>query len=172
MTIGGPYKWKPQDGPGPGYYESDRAADSIKTSSPSARMDKRLVSMRGSDPSPQVYDGHHKMFGADVNGFTIGLKDKWKAKDGPGPGEYDPDRADSQTRQRSPAARIDQDTMVAIDTIQVYQSSSKLNVSTRKRQSAPIPEEQSEETPSPQKIVPKQIDDSTKSASPLKQGKF
>lgn len=66
MTLGGPYKWKPDDNPGPGTYEADKSLDSIKASSPSAKLHELLIpNKRSENPYPQVYDGHLKPFGAD-----------------------------------------------------------------------------------------------------------
>ena len=62
------------------------------------------------DDGPGPYDGHLKPFGADLkNSFTMGSKYKPEVNNNPPPGAYDPDRADSVTKYRSPGASIRED---------------------------------------------------------------
>jgi len=115
MTIGGPYQWKVGDGPGPGTYEADMSKDSVLNRSPSAAYHNPYISVRRQEQaSPQVYDGHHKAFAADVSDRAVwGGKYKFSVNDVPPPGYYNPE--ESQTKSRSPAARIHGETMVPID---------------------------------------------------------
>ena len=51
---------------------------------------------RSEDPSPAVYDGHHKPFGGDINNRAVwGGKYKFEVNDVPPPGYYNPERGDS-----------------------------------------------------------------------------
>lgn len=130
MTIGGPYKWKASETPGPGTYEADASKDSIMNRSPSSKYHNPYISVRRKeDPSPQVYDGHLKPFGQDVTDRAVwGGKYKFTVNDVPPPGYYNPELGDSQTKSRSPCARIDEDTMVPIEDLEaipVYTRSKK-----------------------------------------------
>ena len=62
-----------------------------------------------------------KEFGGDIaNKMTWGGKYKFQVNDVPPPGYYNPERGDSQTKQRNPEYIIHEETMVSLDTIQVY----------------------------------------------------
>lgn len=66
-------------------------------------------------PGPQVYDGYLKPMGYDLNNINMGNKYKFGVNDVPPPGYYNPERADPLVRERSPAARITQEALVAVD---------------------------------------------------------
>ena len=58
-----------------------------------------------------------KPFGADVNDRAVwGGKYKFSVNDVPPPGYYDPEH--SQTKSRSPCARINEDTMVPLEDLE------------------------------------------------------
>ena len=94
MTLGGKYKWKPNDNPPPGLYEADKAADATRSKSPSTKFHKLLIpNKRDADPTPEPYDGHIKPFGADLgNKMTLGGKYDFKVNDVPPPGYYSPEK--------------------------------------------------------------------------------
>lgn len=63
-----------------------------------------------------MYDGHLKAFATGLGGRPWEGKYKFSVNDVPPPGYYNPE--ESQTRERSPNARIHEDTMVPIEELE------------------------------------------------------
>ena len=60
-----------------------------------------------------------KPFAADINDRAVwGGKYKFSVNDVPPPGYYNPELGDSQTKSRSPCARINEETMVPIEDLE------------------------------------------------------
>ena len=101
MTIGSKYKQEKNDNPPPGYYDVERAQDSIRHNSPKVFIKEPLVRFkRPQDPTPEPYDGHLKSFGSDVKGnVDFGNKYITKVERTPGVGYYNPN--ESMTKSKS-----------------------------------------------------------------------
>jgi len=59
--------------------------------------------------SPEKTPGYHDSPGRHMNNFNMGSRYPMQIEDTPGPGHYDPDRADSLVREKSPDTRIHPD---------------------------------------------------------------
>jgi hypothetical protein len=108
MTIGGKYAWKADSNPAPGQYDPEGAVAMTKARSKSAiiQLENGYKVPREISPDPGQYDGHIKPFGHTDKALTLGGKYVWKADSNPAPGQYDPEGAVSQTKARSFAAHI------------------------------------------------------------------
>lgn len=57
-------------------------------------------------PDPGAYDKHLLPIGSGLNNVTMGRPYEFKAKEGPAPGQYDADLADSVTKPKGRFAHI------------------------------------------------------------------
>ena len=96
MTMGGKYKWKPNDNPAPGQYDPADAEKLVRPKSvefryrPDTGYKKPAeIGPDGGEYEPDTGRG----FGNSPGKMTIGGKYKWKANDNPPPGLYDPESA-------------------------------------------------------------------------------
>ena len=110
VTMGNKYKFVPKEGPAPGEYDADRADTITKNKTRSATIKEDVMPYRRPkdvSPDPGQYDAHLTAFGADINTkVTMGNKYKFVPKEGPAPGQYDADRANSVTKAKSRVAAI------------------------------------------------------------------
>ena len=92
---------------GPGAYEPDRADGQTKSKTPNINMGssparpKSFAKGGDVDVAPGQYDDG-KRFNDGVKSFKIGEKRPEKPREGMGPGAYEPDRADGQTKSKTP----------------------------------------------------------------------
>lgn len=105
FKIGEKRTEKIRDGMGPGAYDPDRADSLTKTKTPNINMgtspSRPHSFAKGGDVNvaPGQYD-FGKKFGEDTKSFRIGEKREGRVAEGVGPGAYDPDRADGQTKAK------------------------------------------------------------------------
>ena len=92
MTLGGKYKWKPDENPAPGQYECAGAVAAVKPRSKAAiiREKDEYQVPRENSPAPGQYDSHLKDFGTNDRKMTLGGKYKWKPDENPAAGQYEP----------------------------------------------------------------------------------
>ena len=72
--MGGKYKWKPDENPAIGSYDTDNFYKSMNKSK-SAFIKPETSPFRRpkeSSPDPGQYDGHLNSFGSNTKSFTIG----------------------------------------------------------------------------------------------------
>ena len=92
---------------GPGAYDPDRADGQTKPKTPNINLGSspsRPQSFAKSgdvDVAPGQYDDGRR-FNSDVKGFKIAEKREQRQVETMGPGAYDPDRADGQTKPKTP----------------------------------------------------------------------
>ena len=89
---------------GPGAYSPEKADALTKSKMPNITMGNspsRPVVKRDLDVAPGQYDDG-KRFNSNVKSFRIGEKRPEKVVEGMGPGAYEPDRADGQTKPKMP----------------------------------------------------------------------
>jgi len=88
---------------GPGAYSPERGDALTKTKMANINMgsspSRATFVSKGIDVGPGQYDDR-KQFGQDTKSFRIGEKLPERVQEGMGPGAYEPDRADNQTRTR------------------------------------------------------------------------
>lgn len=51
------------------------------------------------EPGPGSYNDSHKEFGKQLSKVTIGVKRELRKPEGPGPGSYSPEKADTHTKR-------------------------------------------------------------------------
>ena len=81
FTMGLPHKWKPDQNPPVGGYNTQRAFEKILNTSRSVVIKKATSPYRRpkeNNPEPGQYDRHLTKFGSDGQKFSIGLPHKWK----------------------------------------------------------------------------------------------
>ena len=110
VSMGSKYKFVPKEGPPPGLYNPDNANRQTKPKVRDCVIDNKTSKlgdfMEGSKKmesanDPGKYDGHLKGFGEDVTlNITMGSKYKFVPKEGPPPGLYNPEEADSHTKPK------------------------------------------------------------------------
>ena len=92
---------------GPGSYDPDLADGQTKPKTPNINMGSspsRPQSFAKSgdvDVAPGQYDDGRR-FNSDVKGFKIAEKREQRQVETMGPGAYDPDKADGQTKPKTP----------------------------------------------------------------------
>ena len=106
--MGSKYEFKAGMNPGPGYYEPTKADEITKTKSQTAiiKPPNEFRLPAETSPAPGEYDGHLKPIGADLKKITMGSKYEFKAGMNPGPGYYEPTKADEITKTKSQTAII------------------------------------------------------------------
>lgn len=111
MTLGGKYKWKPNENPAPGQYDPEDGNKLTKPSSRAFQYKQDQARVRNPEVSPDAgeYDPDTGFGGQDNRKMTLGGKYKWKPNDNPPPGLYEPDAADGQIKARVPSTIIKQE---------------------------------------------------------------
>lgn len=106
MTLGGPYEFKPDKNPPPGYYDLENAWNNVKPKIKSPHIPKKNGEYkRPKEVTPDAgFYEPNKPFGYSPNKMTLGGKYKWKPNNVPHPCYYDPN--DKYTKQRSPTAKM------------------------------------------------------------------
>ena len=108
VDMGRKYESKPNNNPAPGQYDVDHSIDAIKPKVKcSANMNistygdqspARNLNMVKTSGADQVYDSHLTAFGSDLGKVYMGIRYKDQVNNYPGPGYYDPEQAESQTK--------------------------------------------------------------------------
>ena len=94
-----------QEGMGPGAYDPDRADGQIKPKMKNINLGSSPVrpdnfTRNDADNNGPGQYNHERSFGQDVKSYKIGEKRPERQQEGMGPGAYDPDRADRQTKPK------------------------------------------------------------------------
>ena len=100
---------------GPGAYDQSKADAMTRNRAPAtvdmSRTTERSNKFKADNQAgPGQYDVRGQAFGENVKSFTIAEKREQRITTSPGPGSYSPDRSDSATKNKSPAADFSRQT--------------------------------------------------------------
>lgn len=105
ITLGGKYKWKPDENPAVGQYDVDAATKQVKPQSAAFRYTEEKGYKKPKEILPDAgeYEPDRGFGNSSPQKMTLGSKYKWKPNDNPPPGLYDVDSAQNQVKTRSSA---------------------------------------------------------------------
>lgn len=104
MTIGTRKDVKIPQSMGPCDYSPDRSVALVRPSSQTVNFTNctsRMSLIASPELGPGAYDNMHKEFGKQLQKVTIGVKRDFRSPEGPGPGQYSPEKGDSITKHSS-----------------------------------------------------------------------
>lgn len=100
MTIGQRRDQEIEETVGPGTYSPSHKLTKLSAQQPDFINRTGRDNYDGSpEHGPGTYN-HSKEFGSDLKPMTIGRRYEEQLPDGPAPGQYKPERADHQTKQK------------------------------------------------------------------------